>query len=141
MYNFEITTIVGNFLNEKEKILKAQKEGKEYFSLKLPISVAWKRRININKLMKANEIIDEAIKEFQQKYATDEYSEAIVDEQGQEMRRIKDQYLDEYKNTYNEILNQKTDVDIKKVKIEDLGDLILTDEELDSLAFMIEEQE
>lgn len=141
MYNYEIETIIRNFLAEKNRILKAQENNEQIQSLKLPIAVAWKRRLNLNKLAKAKEVIDEAIQECQKKYATDEYSQAIKDENGQDIRRIKNQYILEYQKDYNDIMNQETDVDIKKVKIEDLGDLILTDEELDSLAFMIEEEE
>lgn len=141
MYNYEIEGIVRNFLEEKNKVLKAQENNEEIQSLKLPIAVAWKRRLNLNKLAKAKEVIDEAIQECQKKYATDERSEVVQDEKGQEIRRIKNEFLNEYINEYNEIMNQETDIDIKKVKVEDLGDLILTDEQLDSLAFMIDEQE
>ena len=32
---------------------------------------------------------------------------------------------------------QETDVDIKKVKVEDLGDIVLSDADMDTIAFML----
>ena len=103
-------------------------------TLTLPAKVAWTRRINYKKLAEAKAIIDEAMQELQAKYASDEYSYQDGDE-----RKVKTEYMKSFVEEQSEILTQDTDVDIKKVSIEDLGDINLTDKEMDTLAFMIED--
>ena len=104
-------------------------------TLTLPAKVAWTRRVNLKKLSEAKSIIDEAMQDLQRKYADDEHSEATEDGQ----RKVKSEYMAEFIKTQGDILMQDTDVDIKKVSIEDLGDIALTDKQMDTIAFMIEE--
>lgn len=103
----------------------------------LPASVSWTRRLNMVKLINAKRIIDEALQEVQLKYADDKHSDA--DEEGK--RQVKPEYLPEFISAQNDILLQDTDIDIKKICIEALGDIQLTDTQMDTLAFMIEEGE
>ena len=121
MKNIDIVTIVTAF---------QKTDG----TLTLPAKVAWTRRVNYKKLMEAKTIIDEAMQEIQRKYADDEHS--VVDG---ENRKVKPEYLEAFAKEQTEILTQDTDVDIKKVSIEDLGDVTLTDAQMDTIAFMIEE--
>lgn len=104
-------------------------------TLTLPAKVAWTRRVNLKKLSEAKAIIDEAMQDLQRKYADDEHSEATEDGQ----RKVKSEYMAEFIKAQGDILMQDTDVDIKKVSIEDLGDIALTDKQMDTIAFMIEE--
>lgn len=76
----------------------------------LPASVAWKRRLNMKDLLAAREVITEAINESDK-------SGAAVDE----------------------ILDQETEITIRKVRASELGDCKITEVEMDTLAFMIEE--
>ena len=116
-------------------------------NIKLPAAIAWKRRVNYDKLTKASELIDEALKEIGERYKDDDHSEDVKisykDEDGltksRTERRVKKEYFEEYATQLNDILKQETDVDIKKVKIDDLDGLELTDNEMDTLSFMIEE--
>lgn len=121
MKNIDILTIVTAF---------QQTDG----SLSLPASVAWTRRVNLRKLTDAKSIIDEAMQDLQKKYADDEHS---TEEDGQ--RKVKPQYMAEYIKAQSGILLQETDVDIKKVPIEAIGDMEITDKQMDTLAFMIED--
>ncbi len=120
MKNLDIVGIVSAYTNKK-------------LDVKLPVAVAWKRRLNIDKLFKAKTLIDEALKEVSDKYSDDEHSTA--DEQG---RRVKPEFLQQFVAEQAEILSQETDVDIKKVSIDELGDVCLSDADMDTLAFMIE---
>lgn len=125
MKNLEIVGIVNAYTAQKEK-----SEG-----VKLPAAVAWKRRVNIDKLFKAKALIDEAVKEIHQKYSDDDHSEA-TEEGG---RKVKAEYMTEFFREQGDILAQETPVEISKVKIEDLGDVSLTDADMDTIAFMIED--
>lgn len=116
-------------------------KGKE--TVTLPASVAWKRRLNIKELVKASETINEALEEIKQKYSDDEHSnpKTIKDANGKdvETRVVKPEYLSDFIKEQQEVLTQETDLTIRKIKIEDLGNLNLSDGMLDTLEFMIEE--
>lgn len=103
-------------------------------TLTLPAKVAWIRRVNLKKLAEAKAIIDEAMQEIQQRFADDEHSS---EKDGQ--RLVKPQYMAEFSKAQADILLQETDVDIKKISIEDLGDITLSDKQMDTIAFMISE--
>lgn len=105
-------------------------------SLKLPAAVAWKRRVNLDKLFRAKKLIDEALQEARAPFLDDLHSTAA--ENG--TRQILPAYIDAFVESQNEILTQDTDIDIKKVKIEDIGDIEISDSDMDTLAFMIEEE-
>ena len=127
MKNYEIVTIVNAF----EKLKTSDETGPL-----LPAAIAWKRRLNLSKLLDANRIINEALDEVSAKFSSDEYS--IFDkEKGQ--RLVKPEFLEKYAKLRAEVLEQETELEIKKVKIEEIGDIILSDSDMDTLAFMIEE--
>lgn len=121
MTNLEILSIVTAYQNGT--------------SLKLPAAVAWKRRVNLDKLFRAKKLIDEALQEAREPFLDDLHSTEA--ENG--TRQILPKYIDAFVESQNEILTQDTDIDIKKVKIEDIGDIEISDSDMDTLAFMIEE--
>lgn len=124
MRNVDIMAITNAYTTQKEKGT----------SLKLPAAIAWKRRVNMDKLFNARKIIEEAIGEVQKKYSDDEHSTGTEDG----ARKVKQEYIADFMNEQTEILNQDTEVDISKVKVDALGDIQLTDEDMDTLAFMLE---
>lgn len=126
MKNLDILAITNAYTAQKEK-----GDG-----LRLPAAVAWKRRLNLDKLIQAKRLIDEALNEIGQKYADDDHSDPAEDGKG---RKVKPEYVQEYATAQGEVLSQETPVDIQKIRIEDLGDIALTDADMDTLAFMIEE--
>lgn len=115
-------------------ITNAYKKGA---SFKLPAAIAWKRRVNMDKLFKARALIEEALREVQEPFLTDEKSTALKDGG----RRILPEFIAEYSKAQSEILAQKTDVDIKTIPIEDIGDVELSDADMDTIAFMIKDGE
>lgn len=125
MKNLDIMAITNAYMAQKEK-----SEG-----LKLPAAVAWKRRLNMDKLFHAKEIIDEALREIAQKYADDEHA----DKDGTGWK-VKQEYIEAFAKEQAEILRQETDIDIRTIKIEDLGDITLTDTDMDTLAFMLDKE-
>lgn len=130
MVNAEIVAIVNTYLKSKQ----------EGHDIRLPAATSWKRRVNLDKLYKAKLLIDEALEELQAKYNDNEHSEEKETEEGK-MRFVKPAYRQAFLNAQKEILMQDTPVSVSKIKIGDLGDITLTDEEMDTLAFMIEETE
>ncbi len=124
MKNLDILAITNAYTVQKEK-----GEG-----LRLPAAVAWKRRLNLDKLFRAKALIDEALKEVAQRYSDDEHSEATEDGN----RRIKSDFMKDFALAQGEILTQDTPVDIQKVPIDTIGDVELSDSDMDTLAFMIE---
>ena len=116
-------------------------KGKE--TVTLPASVAWKRRLNLKELIKASETINEALEEIKQKYSDDDHSspKTVKDanDKDVETRVVKPEYLSDFIKEQQEVLTQETDVTVRKIKIEDLGSIDLSDDMLDTLEFMIEE--
>ena len=103
-------------------------------TMKLPAKIAWTRRVNMEKLFQAHKIINDALNEARAPFLDDEHS--TVAENG---RQIHPEYAADFLKAQDDILSQDTDVDIKKVRIEDLGDITISDSEMDTLAFMLEE--
>ena len=134
MRNDDILFIVNSYY-----ILKAKEEK----AVALPASVAWKRRLNLKDLIKASETINEALEEIKQKYSDDAHSEPKVlkDADGKEKdsRVVKPEFISDFIKEQQSILEQETEVTIRKIKIEELGDLGLSDDVMDTLEFMIEE--
>lgn len=121
MKNIEILTITTTYADKKRDI-------------KLPASVAWKRRLNFDRLFKAKALIDEALQELSHKYIDDDHSDATEDGG----RKVKPEFLQEFLTAQREILEQETPVDVQKVSIDAIGDVELSDADMDTLAFMIE---
>ena len=102
--------------------------------LRLPAPVAWKRRLNMKKLLEAEAVIQEAVQEIQRDFSDDKYS---IDE-GEGRRQVKSEFLAGYTKRINELFDQDTPIEIQKVGIGDLGTAEISDKEMDTLAFMIE---
>lgn len=127
MKNYEIVTIINAF----DRLKNSNESGPL-----LPASVAWKRRLNLTKLLDANRVISDALNEVSEKFADDAHS---YDDKEKNARLVKPEFMNEFARMRTEILEQETDVDIKKVKIEEIGDIVLSEADMDTLAFMIDE--
>lgn len=125
MKNQEIVAIVQSYM--------AQRRSGES-GVKLPAVVAWKRRLNMDKLCHVHDIICAALDEATAIYFGDTY--ATTDENGEKV--VKPEYLADFVNAQAEIMEQETDVEIQKVHVEDLGTVELSDADMDTLAFMLE---
>lgn len=126
MKNYEIVAIMAAYAKERE-------EG----YLSLPAKVAWKRRLNLKKLADAKQVIDEALIDIERAYSDDEHSEV----NGDGARIVKPEYMEEFAKKRTDILSQDTEIEFNTISIEDLGDLSLTDSEMDTIEFMIKEGE
>lgn len=142
MKNSDILLIVNAYQALRKKESDPENENPPE---KLPTTVAWKRRLNFKDLIKATETIDEALSEIGEKYQDDEHSETKkikdVDGTEQEVRIVKSEFIAEYTKEKAELLAQDTDVTIRKIKIKELGERDLSEDMLDTLMFMIEEED
>ena len=93
---------------------------------KCSTSFKWNLRKNMAKFMDAARLYEEAVKELQEKYASDEKSEdvTIVDENNQEHieRRVRAAYIEEFQREQYELLSQTNDVKLTLVHEEDFMD-------------------
>ena len=129
MKNLEIVTIVNAYIAR-------HKDGE---GMKLPAKAAWTRRVNMDKLFHAKGIIDEAMKEILQKYSDEEHSEEKELEDGRKDRVIKPEYVADFRREQTEIMEQDTEVEIRKVSVSELGNIELSDADMDTIAFMLED--
>lgn len=133
MKNIEIVQILDVYSASKA-------DNKKVEELRLPAAVAWKRRVNLKRLIQAREVIDEALREIDQKYVDDQHSEEVPAADGNRARAVKKEFLGEYMRERTDILMQDTDVAISTIKIGDLDGLSLSESDMDTIAFMIEEE-
>lgn len=106
MKNVDILSITATYAMLKRE---SQKDGSQ--GMVLPVSVAWKRRLNMKDLFSARETIEKAIREA-----------------GEDSKLI------------DEIINQDTDVTVRKIKMDDIADVKVSEDEMDTLMFMIEDE-
>lgn len=102
---------------------------------KLPIAAAWSRRLNLKKLQEARQTIDEAVRDLNKDFID---SGKVIDE-GEGQYKIMDQHMPEYTARMKELMDLEQEIEIRKVKIEDLGDISVSEAEMDALMFMLEE--
>lgn len=114
-------------------IVNAYQKGTD---LKLPPVLAWKRRVNMQEMIRVKGIIDEALAEIRKNYTDDEHSKDL----GNGIREVFPEYYNDYIKAQDELLNLDTEVSIEvvKVNLSDLGNAPISDNDLETLAFMIE---
>ena len=124
--NSDILSIVG-FANDGKSFVNNRE-------VKLTVKFAWNWRKNLRKIQELADAIAEARQEIVDEFSDDEHS--YVNEEG---RFVKDEYLAEYSGKIGELYGQENEVDIAKVRIEDLGNFEISVPEMDVIGFMIEE--
>lgn len=124
----------------------------------LPLTTQWKVKNNVAKIQSiADNFVsfrDEADNEIREEFISDTKSEETTDENGQAIRKIKDEYLEEYQskvtelnNKLNEIVSEENEVDIDCVDLDKIVEQIKDDEkkftidDLEMMAFMATENE
>ena len=124
--NSDILSIVG-FANAEGSFVNNP-------GVKLTVKFAWNWRKNIKKLQDLANDINDMRQRIMEEFSDDEHSYANEDG-----RFVKDEYLQEYTGRIAELYAQENDVEVAKVKIEDLGNFEISVPEMDAIGFMIEE--
>ena len=130
--NFEIQDIINTLSGENSLINSSQK---------MPIKILWKIDGNLRKLKEFAIRIDEKQTEINQTYSTDEKSENLTLDNGEEVRKVKEEFLQEYQTEINDLMNIENDVDIETLSINDFNNIELSPTEFGSIRFMLVEEE
>lgn len=130
--NFEIREIL-NTLSKPNSLVNS--------SEKMPIKILWVIDGNLRKLSEIAKRIDEKQEQINQNYSTDEKSEPAIFENGEMGRKIKIEFLQEYQNEVNELMNIENEIDIETLSIDIFNNIELSPAEFNSIRFMLVEEE
>lgn len=129
LLTIEALNIVG-YLTQENSIIA---------SSTLPIKVMWDMRKNIMELDKIREHYNKMLEEVRGRYMSDVYS-TEEEENGQTVRKIKEEYKEEWDKAVNELLSTENEVEIKVFNIEDFGDIEVSINDLNVLSFFFGEE-
>lgn len=104
-------------------------------------TVSWAMFTNRKALTEAATRIDEFRTEINNGYINDEKSYVTKDDEGNDVRRVKTEYFDEYQKEIDELAAQRTDVTVTTISVKDLEDCVMDDLDYSMMAFLIEENE
>lgn len=130
--NLEITNIM-NYVNSENSVAKNT-------TMKFTIKFAWKFKKNVKRLADAYDTFIKMREEIMKEYSGDEFS---YEEESTGNRYVKQEYMNEYYGKINELFLQTTEIEIDKVKLEelaaDMDKFELSIPELEALSFMIDD--
>lgn len=118
-----------------------EKENGFIATTKLPIRIQWDMNKNFAALNNIRNQYQEFEKKLQERYSDDEHSETSVDENGQDLRMVKKQFLPEFTKERSEILSTENDVEIHQFCIEDFGNIEIDLPDMAMLNFFIINEE
>lgn len=123
-------------------ILSWAEDGNGYIAnAKLPIKMMWGLKEDISLLDGIRQRYNEFDKEINDRYMSDEFSfdDVETDENGNEntVRRVKDEYLDQFNSEKRELLFTENEIEINVFDIEDFGDIEIGIQDLNMLNFFI----
>lgn len=108
---------------------------------KLSIKMMWGLKEDISRLGEIRQRYNEFDKEINDRYMSDEFSfdDVETDENGNEntVRRVKDEYLDQFNSEKRELLFTENEIEINVFDIEDFGDIEIGIQDLNMLNFFI----
>lgn len=129
--NFEIEAIV-NMLAGSNGLLNSDKE--------MDVTFLWNLDKNFRTLNNLATQIGELKEKLQRKYSNDEMSDKSTDDDGNEVRIVKSEYINKFQQEMQDLLMIENEVEIATVPFESLKKLgTLSGKELNSVRFMIED--
>jgi hypothetical protein len=131
------TVILTNqeILDALSKLEKAEK----CKSISLPIKQLWELKKNIGKLEDVRKQFLSMSADIEKEYTDDEHSTETKRENGDVVRAVKKEYLQEFVQKKTELLEAGNDMDLSLFSLDDLDDGDFTLEVLDALAVFIED--
>lgn len=119
----------------------AEQENGFIATVKLPMKLMWNLKDNISALIEIREKFNDFNKKIEEKYGDDAHSfdaeEIDNNGQTQKMRRVKDEYLEEFNKERNEIFTTENKIKVKVFDIEDFGDIEVGVQDMSMLSFFI----
>lgn len=123
----------------------AEQENGFIANVKLPVKLMWNLQDDLKALIEIREKFNEFNKKIEEKYGDDEHSfdaeEIDNNGQTQKMRRVRDEYLEEFNKERNEIFAQENNIKVKVFDIEDFGDIEVSVQDMGMLGFFIADAE
>lgn len=129
--NYEIVNIV-NALSETDSLLNSKEPSKRLGSFLL-----WDIDNNFSSLLTLAKKINEFRVNIDKIYSDNEHSYTDTDENGNSIHRVKDEFIDEYKNEVETFMNKENEVSINMISINDLNGYDLIPSDFQSIKFMI----
>ena len=123
----------------------AEQENGFIANVKLSVKLMWNLQDDLKALIEIREKFSEFNKKIEKKYGDDEHSfdaeEIDNNGQTQKMRRVRDEYLEEFNKERNEIFIQENNSKVKVFDIEDFGDIEVSVQDMGMLGFFIADAE
>lgn len=108
---------------------------------KVPSKVAWAMFNNRKALIDAKTKIDEFRTEINNSYIDDEHSYVTKNENGEDVRRVKDEYFNDYSNELEGLRRQRTDVTFSTISLKDIEDCSMDDIDYTYISYLLEEND
>lgn len=128
--NYEIDAIVRN-LDSPDSILSTDDPEK-----RLPISALWIMETNLDKMRDIARKIAKEREKIEMPFSDDEHSE-VFEENGQTVRRIKSQYMEDFQKQMAELLDIQNEIEISLVDVNVLERFSVTPRDFRSIKFML----
>ena len=128
--NYEIDSIVKN-LDSPDSILSTDDPER-----RLPISALWVMETNLDKMRDIARKIAKERERIEIPFSDDEHS-SLVEEEGQTVRKIKDEYVEDFQKQITELLNIQNEIEIGLVDVNILERFSVTPRDFRSIKFML----
>lgn len=133
--NYEINGIV-SALKDSNSLLYTNDPTK-----RLPVPVLWVMDENFETLSKIASRIQKKREEIEREYIDDEHSYDDFDPNGNPIRKIKEQYFNEFNKRLIELMNIENEVEIRPISVDQIKDFSLVPVDYRSIRFMLDNPE
>ena len=106
---------------------------------KLPIRILWKIETNYKALKEIGDRIAEKRDAINKDYSSDEKSMDDTDPEGVPVRRVKPEFLEDWRSELNDLLGVENAVTIDPILLEDIESLDMVPGDFSSISFMVEQ--
>ena len=108
---------------------------------KVPNKVAWAMFNNRKALTEAKAKIDEFRTEINNSYIDDKYSYVTQDKDGNDVRRVKDEYFTQYSDELDDLARQRVDITFHTIKMDEIEECNLDDIDFTYIGYLLEEND
>ena len=106
---------------------------------KLPIRILWKIETNYKALKEIGDRIVEKRDAINKDYSSDEKSMDDTDQEGVPVRRVKPEFIEDWRSELNDLLGVENAVTIDPILLADIESLDMVPGDFSSISFMVEE--
>ena len=96
---------------------------------------------NRKALTEAKAKIDEFRTEINNSYIDDKYSYVTQDKDGNDVRRVKDEYFTQYSDELDDLARQRVDITFHTIKMDEIEECNLDDIDFTYIGYLLEEND